>query len=171
MSVKHLHVDLCAGLGGWQQPFEESPQWRSVGVDVEPTDGADILGDVRQLPLKRCEPDLLTMSPPCTEFTRWMLPWCDEPEPDMSIVQACWGVVQYLEPKYYVIENSRGLAMYWKPERKRVGAYYLWGNFPTFDVEQSWDLKMQTSGEHPGERAKIPYALADALRRSVEWYL
>jgi hypothetical protein len=168
-SAALLHVDLGTGLGGWKAPFEAADTWRSVGIDIRDDLNADIVGDIRQLPID-CSPTLLTMSPPCTEFARYMLPWLDEPDPSLDLVDACLQAVDDLTPQWWVLENSRGLKQYWdRPERKRVGAYYLWGEFPAFDAELSDGGKMQISGENPEQRAEIPYALADSLRRAVEW--
>lgn len=166
----YLHVDLCTGLGGWTKPFEDADAWTSIGVDIRDDLDADVVADIRHLPLE-CSPDLLTMSPPCTEFARWWMPWLDEPDPSMELVEACLQAVEDLEPTYWVLENNRGLRHYWeRPERKRVGSYFLWGEFPAFDVALSdGSGKMQTSGRRPEERAKIPYEIADSLRRSVEW--
>lgn len=164
-----LHIDLCTGLGGWTAPFKDAPGWRSFGLDVRDDLNADVLGDVRALPFD-CRPTLVTASPPCRDFVRWMLPWLEEPDPDLSLVEACLEAVETLQPRYWVLENSRGLHQYWKPARTRYGAFYLWGDFPPFDAPETWKGKMQTSGERPEERAKIPYPLADALRRSVETY-
>jgi len=164
------HIDLCAGVGGWQQAFGDDPRWRSVGLDIQALDGVDVLGDVRTLPFDY-SPTLLTMSPPCTEFARWMLPWCEEPEPDLSLVEACVDAVDELAPDYWVMENSRGLSMYWQEARKRVGPYYLWGEFPPFDVDpDALQGKMQTSGERPEQRAAIPEPLSRALKGAVETY-
>lgn len=161
-------IDLCCGLGGWKAPFEDHG-WDAVGLDVRGDLNADVVGDVRRLPFD-CSPDVMTMSPPCTEFVRWMLPWLDEPNPDLSLVQACLEAVEWLQPRFWVMENSRALHQYWKPAETHYGAFYLWGEFPPFDVERDWKGKMQTSGENPEKRAEIPYALADGLRRSVEVY-
>jgi len=168
--MTYLHIDLCSGLGGWKAPFESSDNWRSVGVDIQPKAGADVVGDVNHLPIDAETPELVTASPPCTGFARWMLPWLDEPNPDMSLVHACLEAIEELNPSWWVLENSRGLHQYWKPANTHYGAYYLWGNFPPVDVVQSWKGKMQTSGTAPDQRAEIPYTLADALRKSVEWY-
>lgn len=164
-----LHLDLCTGLGGWKEPFEDADGWTSIGVDIRGDLNADVVADVRHLPLE-CSPDLLTMSPPCKEFSRYSMPWLDEPNPSMELVQACLQTVEDLEPDWWVLENVRGLKQYWDcPERKRVGPFYLWGVFPAFDVRLAdGSGKMQTSGERPEERAKIPYEIGDALRRSVE---
>jgi len=163
-----LHVDLGCGLGGWQTPFQDSGRWRSVGIDIRRDLEPDVQADLRHLPLD-CSPTLLTMSPPCTEFARWMLPWLDEPDPDMTLVEACLEAADELDPNHWVLENSRGLHQYWRPAATHYGPFYLWGEFPAFDVEQSWAGKMQTSGSDPEKRAEIPYALADGLRRAVEW--
>jgi hypothetical protein len=166
-----LHVDLCTGIGGWSAPFQDAPGWRSVGLDVRDDLNADVIADVRRLPVD-CSPTLVTASPPCTEFTRYSLPWLDEPEPDISLVRACLDAIDDLNPDWWVLENVQGLKQYWgREETKRVGPYYLWGEFPTFDVAVSDGGKMSVSGTNPEERARIPYAIADSLRRSVEWSL
>lgn len=164
-----LHVDLCTGLGGWRAPFEESDAWTSVGIDVRDDLNADVVGDVRSLPFD-CETTLLTASPPCTAFSRHSMPWLHEPHPSMELVEACLDAVDELDPEWWVLENVRGLKQYWgERETKRVGPYYLWGEFPPFDVQVTDGGKMQTSGEYPEERAKIPYELSNGLRNAVEW--
>ena len=169
MHERKLHIDLCTGLGGWSAPFKASDTWRSVGIDIRDDLNADVIGDVRRLPID-CSPDLITASPPCTAFSRYSMPWLDEPNPDMSLVEACLQTIDELDPRYWVLENVRGLKQYWRREEtKRVGPYYLWGEFPGFDVAVSDGGKMSISGEQPEKRAEIPYPLADALRRSVEW--
>lgn len=166
MASEPLHIDLCCGLGGWQAPFQDHG-WRSVGVDIRDDLEADVIGDVRNLPFK-CRPTVLTASPPCTEFSRWDMPWCEEPDPSLDLVRACLRAVDELQPEWWVLENVRGLHRYWRPCRKRVGAFHLWGEFPPFDVEVTWKGKEQLSGTEPEKRAEIPYPLANALRHAVE---
>jgi hypothetical protein len=169
-----LHVDLCTGLGGWKAPFEDSDRWRSVGVDIREDLNADVVGDVRHLPIN-ATPDLITMSPPCIEFTKWKLPWFGDGacsgNPSMDLVEACMNVVDELEPEWWILENVVGLHMYWRESRKRVGPYYFWGDFPPFDAETVWKQQRLQPKERRSElSAKIPYHVADALRRSVEVY-
>jgi len=164
----YLHVDLCCGSGGWQAPFEESDQWRSVGLDIRRDLRPDVQADVRHVPLN-CGPAVVTASPPCVEFARWMLPWLDGSEPSMGLVDACLRAITTLSPEFWVLENSRGLKQYTGfPERKRAGPFYLWGELPPFDCRLPDYSKQSISGEHPEQRARIPYPLADALRQAVE---
>lgn len=165
---RNLHIDLCTGLGGWRQPFEQSDAWTSVGLDVRPDLQADVVADVRSIPID-ASPTLVTASPPCTEFSRWHMPWLPDDEPSMELVEACLDAIDELSPEHWILENVVGLHRYWRPARKRVGPYYLWGEFPAFDVAVSDGGKMSVSGENPEKRAKIPYGLADSLRRAVEW--
>ena len=167
------HIDLCCGLGGWQAPFRESERWRTVGIDVRSDLEADVIADVRQLPLTRCEPTLLTMSPPCIEFTKWKLPWYGDGacsgDPSLELVEACLEAVDYLDPDYWVLENVIGLHMYWKPAVTHVGPFYLWGHFPPFDAPTIWKHQNQQPADRRSElSAEIPYPLANALRHAVE---
>jgi hypothetical protein len=98
-----------------------------------------------------------------------MLPWHDEPDPDMTLVEACLDAVDELEPDYWVLENSRGLHQFWRPAATHYGPFYLWGEFPAFDIATDWPSKESVSGRNPEQRAEIPYSLADGLRRAVEW--
>lgn len=170
--MTYLHIDLYAGLGGWQTPFKESDKWRSVGVEIDLSKNPDVVGDVRHLPID-ASPTLLTMSPPCPEFTKWYLPWfwggSMQGEPSMELVHAALDAVEALEPEWWIMENVKGLNFYWKPSRKQIGPYYLWGEFPPFDAETTWKHQNQKPKDvRREESAKIPYHIADALRRSVE---
>ena len=64
-----LHIDLCTGVGGWKAPFEESDQWRSVGIDIRDDLDADVIADVRQLPIN-ATPDLQALEGPRPERDR-----------------------------------------------------------------------------------------------------
>lgn len=172
-----LHIDLCCGLGGWQSPFKESPRWTSIGFDIRDDLEADVVADVRALPV---DPDtdvtLLTISAPCTEFTKWRLPWYDggakQGNPSMEIVEACLQAAETLSPRFWIMENVQGLHLYWKPARKHVGPYYLWGEFPPFDAETVWKMQNQQPADRRSElSAKIPHHLADALRQSIGWHV
>lgn len=164
----YLHVDLCCGLGGWQAPFKESDEWRSVGVDIRDDLAADVIGDVRHLPIDT-SPTLLTASPPCEAYSTAWNRWCPLPErdPDMSVWTACVAAADHLNPDWWVLENVGGAQHFHGPADKTCYPWFLWGRFPPFDVP---DLrsKGETWRQDPQETARIPYPLADALRHAVE---
>lgn len=169
-----LLVDLCAGLGGWQAPFRDHG-WDVVGLDVRPTAGADVVGDVRALPLV-CDPDLVTASPPCQEFSTAWNRWTplEDRDPDLSVYYGCRAAVHLLDPDWWVLENVGGAQRWFGPARKVCYPYFLWGHFPPFDVgdlpnktgtDGHWTDRNVSDGP---EAARIPYPLADAVRRSIK---
>lgn len=160
-------VDLCAGTGGWQAPFEDHG-WRTVGLDVRDMSGVDVVADVRRLPLN-CTPRAVTCSPPCDEFStawnRWV-PLGDR-DPDLSVWEGCLEAVDSLDPDWWILENVGGAQHWFGPADKVCYPWFLWGEFPPFDAP---DLRSKgaTWNQDPAETARIPYRLADAFRRSVE---
>jgi site-specific DNA-cytosine methylase len=163
-------IDLCAGLGGWQAPFNDNG-WQTVGVDIQRMDGVDVQADVRQLPLD-CSPTLVTASPPCEAFSTAWNRWTplSERDPDTSVWDGCLRAIQQLNPRWWILENVAGAQHWFGPADKSCYPWMLWGDFPPFDAP---DLrsKGETWNQDPSETAKIPYRLADSLRQSIEWYL
>lgn len=169
--MTHLHVDLCCGLGGWQQPFRDSPQWRSAGLDVRRDLDPDVQADVRELPLRPCEPTLVTASPPCTEFSRWRMPWYPDEEPDLTLANACFDAIEKLNPEWWILENVQGFHDWFGWPQKQVGPWWLWGEFPPFDLDRPKKRKYKLWGDQPDQRALIPPLLAKSVKKAVEWYL
>ena len=163
-----LHIDLCCGIGGWQAPFEEASNWHTIGMDIREGLSPDIVGDVRQPPLTACEPTLVTASPPCTQFSRFDMPWYSDVDPDLALVEACLDTIEYLAPEWWVLENVRGLHRVWQPATNWSGPWYLWGDYPPLDLPTGLPTKDTHSGEMADRRAKVPFALADSLRYAVE---
>ena len=164
-------LDLFCGLGGFSRAFLQRGH-DVIGIDVVPP--ADILADVRALPLDEdYRPDVVLGSPPCTEFTKWDMPWHQDDTPTMELVHAFLAVVEKLRPRWWVMENVRGLARRW--ERRpamRCGSRYLWGDFPLFliashkQAEGKW--RLSPSPERSRIRAKIPKVISEGLCRSME---
>jgi len=97
----------------------------------------------------------------------------------MSIIHACYRIIQEAQPRFWIIENVRGAIRWLKPLlgqwKSRHGPFFLWGNFPDLG---SVDLsgmrpKQAYSSSQSAERAKIPYAIsaavADAVERSLQF--
>lgn len=161
-------LDLCSGLGGASAAMKDRG-WDVLRVDVDAVFEPDVVADVREFIYTGPPLDLVWASPPCTEFARASMPWfADTGDPDLSIVQACLSIISAAGPRYWVLENVRG-AVPWlnRPVRLRCGPFYLWGNFPPFRLDVP-PFKERLSGKQKAERARVPYALSEALARAVE---
>jgi hypothetical protein len=190
-------LDLYSGLGGASEAFVRA------GWDVTRVENNPLLADPRSnsfvpgttnfdvLKLERPyhfgEPyDFIWASPPCREFssaynapgptaTRAGLDF----EPDLTLLLKAKEIIDYLDPKYWVIENVQGgrkviseaLNM---PPRQIVGPFFLWGKFPYVDVPREWVPHHKGRASRHGDplrankRAKIPLALSEAFLRVCE---
>lgn len=164
-----MMLDLCSGLGGASQAMR-ARGWDVVTLDNNPAFQPDIVADLRAWSWYGTTPDLVWASPPCTEFARESMPWCRTGRrPDLSLVQAVRRIVTEAGPRYWVLENVRGAVPYLGPPRAIVGAFYLWGHFPQLgSVRLIGRNKESYSSNRQAERAKVPYALSEALARAVE---
>lgn len=184
-------LDVCSGLGGASQPMYDNG-WEILRLennqllkDVPNT----ALVDIMEVPLSHlaCETpiDLVWCSPPCREFsTGYASPrskaarageiW----EPNMDLVHRCIEIIDYCQPRYWVIENVRGAIKYFADSlgepRQILGAFVLWGNFPLIDLPRSFvhskAMNDKTSSDplRSNWKALIPYPLADSLRMAIE---
>ncbi len=165
-------VDLCSGLGGASKPFRDRGH-QVFSVDIDPIFESDLLADVRRLEKNDFpfEPDFIWASPPCTEFTKWNMPWYPNKTPDISLVKHCIYLIRELKPRYWTLENVRGSLPFITPllgePTKRISYYYLWGNFPLFDTRVK-KRSQKTSSTKPGARSKIPYELSKTLCVALE---
>lgn len=175
----YLHIDLCCGLGGWQAPFREADNWRTVGIDVREDLTPDVVGDVRHLPLNPSEVTLVTVSPPCGPYSAAWNP-VKPPAvryPDFKVWNACVKAIVELDPVFCVLENVAQAQYFHGPSDKHVGPYHFWGDFPPFDVRGDFRKGNDPSDrrtpniEDTDESARIPYAIAEALRLAVEWHV
>lgn len=172
MAVKPLAIDLCSGLGGWTDGFL-AEDFRVIGVDLVASPGYAgdlVLQDILTLDGRRFrEAMVIVASPPCTEFSRHDMPWtrARHPDsPDLSLVRACVRIAEEAGAPL-VLENVRGLQMWWQQAVWHWGPYYLWGNgVPALmpgDVTRR--CKESYSSFATAERAKIPFALANWVAR------
>ena len=164
-------LDLFCGLGGFSRAFTERGH-DVISVDIVPP--ATILADVRALPLATdYQPDVILGSPPCTEFTKWDLPWQDCDKPSLELVEAFLAVVERLRPRFWVMENVRGLVRYWDhPPVMRCGSRHLWGEFPLFlfgsHREALGKWRLPPSPDRARLRSRVPTVISRGLCRSIE---
>jgi hypothetical protein len=175
----------CTEFGSEVQAFAD----RGHLVTLLGMDGfVDIQMDIRNFSTKE-HYDFMTFHPPCTEFSKanWRLGKCKDRKPDMSIVEACFRIVQEAKPTYWMIENPQGCLRHFigRPQYCiKYGDYGhycqkptdLWGVLPWFG---SYRENIVIPGEHnntahskgprdPAKRALIPYELSLVICRSIE---
>ena len=171
-------IDLCSGLGGFSQAFlDRGHEVIRIDNDSRFKDVPfTIIEDIRNIrDLNIGDVDVMLMSPPCNHFSvaSVYLHW-DNGIPKnngtvyaLRIVAWCLDAVDYLKPRYWVIENPRGMlrkilgkprittywaswgALYYKPTD-------LWGRFPSNMI---WP--------HPKDWIKTPRGSSDGVQGSM----
>ena len=140
-------LELYCGLGGWSKP------WHDAGHDVTGVDITDFSrhfsGRFIKADILDWEPDqeydIVMASPPCSEFSiikKWRIGKQNESH-GLDLVYRAFHLIEKIKPKYFVIENVRGLAEFLPPPEKIVkynkhkdGKHaYLWGKFPDFNIQ------------------------------------
>lgn len=169
-----LALDLFAGTGSATAPFRDAG-WDVVRVELDAAHEAEYHQDVRTFSWAGRRPALVWASPPCEEFARGSMPWTRKRlppgwAPSLELVRAALRVVEECRPDYFVIENSKGATRWLRPllgEPLCLGPVRLFGRFPRFRLRlPGW--KRHLSGRQVRERATMPYAIGDGLRRAIE---
>jgi len=161
-------VDLCCGpKGGWAKGFVEAG-WDVLGIDIVECPnypGRFLLRDVRTW-----EPifnvDAVVASPPCQEFARHSMPWTrakNPPQPDLSIVEACYRLKESLKPRFFLLENVRGAQPFIGQAPLHRGPYYFWGDVALVPELKVWSHKESMSSTNQDGRAEIPFTLSYGL--------
>jgi hypothetical protein len=186
--------DLCSGLGGASLPFTRDSEWEvhrienNLEIDAPFTHHLDVLEwidwfggrdwDARQ-------PDLIWASPPCLEFSRAFNAPAPTAlregrpfSPNLDVVQACKDLIDFANPKYWVIENVMGAKGPLEPilgtPTQILGPFVLWGHFPRIVVPRGWshskyDVDSWSSDPlRANKRALIPLTISQGLKDSVE---
>lgn len=155
--------------------------WRVVSVDNRADVSADVVADVRALPLKPFAVDLLWASPPCAEFSLWRLPWAQavrlRKEPDLTISLAVRAAIALWRPRFWIVENvwaSRPwLTEIFGPVRCMISGHVLWGELPGLlpDFHRVATKTKETHGPSRLRhqiRALIPYPISEAVAIATE---
>ena len=174
MILPPFAVDLCCGRGGATRALLAAGYY-VIGTDIirhpeYPIEAAFIHGDIRELDARLFAGALLMWaSPPCQEFSRHDQPWTrakNPPEPDMSIVDACYRIRDQAHPNFFILENVRG-AQKWlgRANFQRAGRY-LWGDAllaPRVPARQ----KQSFPGSRPDLRAEVPFELVRSIASMI----
>ncbi len=164
-------LDLFAGTGSATAAFRDAG-WEVVRVELDPQHEAEFHADVRERSWHGRRPDLVWASPPCTEFARESMPWTRTgTTPSLELVDAVDRIVQECNPRFFVLENSKGATRYLRPRYGAplcLGPVRLFGDFPRFYCPVPAGWKQRFSGRHVVQRAQMPYQIGEALRKAIE---
>lgn len=162
-------IDLFCGYKGASAAMTDRG-WDVVTVDCVRAFNPTFVADVSHWTWQGETPDLIWASPPCPEFSRMSMPWTRAKmpgPPSMILVNAAKRIIEECKPRWWVIENVRGAVPYLGKPAKRIGAYFLWGQFPDFEAQTS-KRKEMLPGWQKQHRAMVPYSISKALAIACE---
>ena len=178
----------CTEYGSEVQAFKDrGHDVITLGIEGD----VDIKQDIRDVHFYHANGyyDFMTFHPPCTEFSKanWRAGKCKDRTPDMSIVEACFRIVQEAKPTYWMIENPQGCLRHFigRPQYCiRYGDYGhysqkptdLWGVLPWFGSYQKNNVQKYTGKlsahsfgpRSPSKRALVPYGFSMVLCKAIE---
>ena len=205
-------LDLFAGLGGWSAAFQDRGH-EVVTVELNDKLPATIHADVMAVAadpdafLGGWRPDVMLMSPPCPAFSiascgrhfhppPSRLPRTEKGQLSLDLVTASLSLVQQLQPRWWWMENPRGLLRKMplvKGLRRATVTYCqygddvmkptdLWGSWPASWMPRSAcsngdvchiaaprGAKTGLQGKNGAQlRAVVPYDLSDDVRLACE---
>ena len=149
-------LELCSGTAVMSKRMKELG-WNTTTVDIDPSFNSDIVGDIRTMVDKFSpgEYDVVFCSPPCDEFTKYVLPWHELKKPSMDIAIACARIIRAINPKLWFIENVNGARKFFKPVFGDVTfafglSWFVWGSYigvRSVPVSVAGRNKINTSGK------------------------
>jgi len=182
MKQKRLAVfDGCAGTKSATQAFSD----RNHSVETLDIEGDHtFVMDIRDFNTD-VKYDFMWFSPECKEFSKanYRLGPCKDRHPDMSIVEACFRIIDECKPIYWIIENPQACLKHFigKPTITVQYSDYgyvcqkptdLWGVFPWFwsNVEKNRDTIAfrEALPAHNIKKAQIPYELSKSICIAIE---
>ena len=172
-------------MGGWSKAFAEAGH-ECTGIDIKnigypyrfiKADLNDWIPDQKY--------DIVLASPPCTEFSiaKKVSNSQEDERVGLDLVYRTFYLInQLIKPKYFVIENVKGLGEFLPPpteiikynRHKNGKAAYLWSNIGKLGfLETMITYRVQNKPTHQdtcktkSDRAKIPYPLSLAVYKKI----
>jgi hypothetical protein len=195
---KHF-LDLFSGLGGASEAFvQDLGNWTVLRIDNNPLLGGvpfTVIDDIDNVKQNLTGPvfeiaekiDVIWASPPCRDFSNaYSSPksihvrehGLDSYRPDMSLLTTALDIIDYVKPKYWIIENVVGSIRYFRDHlgepRQIIGPYVLWGNFPLLDIDSSQLESKSKKDVHSSNplrsnyKAKVDFEISRSLKKAVE---
>ena len=200
-------LDLFSGEKGASSAMLEDSNWEVTTVEINPEQNPDICIDILELTvedLPYTDFDLVWASPPCTAFSMaslshyWtkindtFLPKKPESIMYLTLVYKAFHLINELKPKWWFMENPRGLLQKFIGEPSGWITYCQYGDIamkptnlwgvhpPSFQYKHCYNgapcheaaprgSKTGTQGKKgAAERAKVPYLVSLAVKNSIE---
>lgn len=164
-------LDLFAGLGGWSKPWREAGH-RVTTLDFDPRFGCDYVvdilavSDLAELERDGGRFDVVLASPPCEKFSvmtisrNWetrasgeIVAKTDAATHALRIAEHTFALIAAYAPRYYVVENPRGMLRRLAPRRPTATTWYCQWGMP---YAKPTDLWTNIAGEWPTCRNGAP---------------
>lgn len=149
-------LDLFSGLGGWSAAFLARGH-QVVTLDLEPRFNSDIQVDILNVTGLGTF-DVILASPPCETFSVMSIgkywtggrgayePKNDKARLGLAIMNKTFALIDAAKPKFYVIENPRGVMRKVAPRKPNATTWYCrWG----MPYAKPTDLWTNIQGEWP----------------------
>jgi hypothetical protein len=192
-----VFIDLFSGLGGASSAFAGT-EWKVIRIDSNPEVAQEVRGtwilDMMDLANVIAVLDAHLYGVDVSELFVWASPPCinfsdadpdrDTKDHDLTLLENTQALIYHLNNRYnltgYIIENVRGAVRAFEPVlgpyRQRIGPFFLWGRFvpiACIDAETHRHRKPFNSTNsrthlRSNIHAKIPYALSESLKKSLE---
>jgi len=142
-------LELFCGRGGWSKPFIAAG-YDCTGIDIKDFGypGKFIKADALDWEPEE-KYDIVLASPPCSEFSEVKRNTATHPYDErigLDLVYRTFYLIEQIKPKFWVIENVKGLTEFIGKEREKVRygkarkTAYLWGNFkPLGMITGNWN--------------------------------
>ena len=154
-------------MGGWSIGFHREG-YRCIGVDVVDVGYPYelLLEDIRYFHAGVYEPQVVVLSPPCTEFSQLTgLSYKKgqrgppEPEKGIELVQQGMRVVKEYNPQFWILENVWGAIPFLTPILGKpmviARPWVLWGNLPPMLFESQPTKTKDAKLSHSFERNEL----------------
>jgi hypothetical protein len=139
-------LDLCGGTGSWSKPYQEA------GYDVRVITLPE--HDVRTYIPPENVYGILA-APPCTEFSMAKFYHGSKCKHDfvsgLAVVDACLRIVHRAKPKFWALENPRGLLRRWLGKPRLTFHPYEYGEnyMKLTDIWGEFNIPEKTVKERP----------------------
>ena len=197
--MKGRIIDFYSGLGGASEAFVQDGRYQVSRIDnnielkdVQHTYFCDILKlQIKEIEMLYGKADLMIFGPPCYDFSlAHSAPQgiaarekrLESYIPDMSDLNKVIEIIEYCQPKYWIIENVAGSLRHFEPVlggfTQKIGPFFLWHNLPALSMlnDDLSEIVGHKTKSDPGPRevlrsnyrAKWPLVMSKALLKSFE---